>query len=501
MLIYFGGAEIGTHRTLLHELGADAVSLSYMGLRRRVKFVRPWKIAEKFAPEVSVFLDSGAYTVNTDSEMTEDEIEEIYEHYKQFVLDNIDAVDMVSEFDAMVMGQEWIERERAQFWDSLPREKVMVIWHPAWGTGKLLEMAEDYEIIGIPAVSLEGRNLTPVLNALAAKGTRLHGVAMTKIDAMQTIRWASVASTSWVSPQRFGDTIVWTGKELKRYPKKMKDQARRQHRMLFERNGFDPNKIANDEGNEVLRLSVWSWKKFEEYVNKHHKPDNVVTNLFSDGPPPLAQTEEEGVDTPAPEASKEVSTPDRKGVVTTTRDTKSLPIMGLVSSRPDEDDDEDSDAVPLVNIRSESARVCDTCYLANNCPAYDPGSNCAYNIPITVATREQRAALQYGLLTMQAQRVMFMKFAEDREGGYADPNLSKEMNLLNKMMAATAEMEREGFSLSVNVQGQGQAAEGGMFSRIFGRDVGQQVQQIEPQRADDIIEATILSDDVEQEPR
>jgi hypothetical protein len=209
--LYFGGGEIGSHRTLLAEQDVRHISMSYMGLRRRVKFHRPWLVKDKFEPQVSVFLDSGTYTINGENELPESEIEEIWDHYQDFVNANLDRIDLVSEFDAMTMGREWIEEQRDSFWKTVPREKFMAIWHPVWGLPYLHEMASEYEIIGIPATSLEGRDLRPVLNALAAKGTRLHGVAMTKPDEIHDIRWDSVASTSWISPQRFGDTIVWAG--------------------------------------------------------------------------------------------------------------------------------------------------------------------------------------------------------------------------------------------------------------------------------------------------
>jgi hypothetical protein len=95
------------------------------------------------------------------------------------------------------------------------------------------------------------------------------------------------------------------------------------------------------------------------------------------------------------------------------------------------------------------------------------------------------------MLEMQTQRVMFMRFAEEAEGGYADPNLTKEVNLLTKMITEYEEAEREGFSMSVNIRGSGQAAEGGMMSRIFGDKVGQQVQEIEggPVPVESIVDA------------
>lgn len=492
MRLYFGGAEIGSHRALLEEAGVQHVAMSYMGLRRRVKFARPWLIKDKFPAYMSVFLDSGAYTLNaTEEEIATAEIEEINEHYQDFVNANLDRVEMVSEFDALAMGLDWIEEQRETFWHTVPREKFMAIWHPVWGIPYLHEMASRYEIIGIPATSLEGRNLRPVLNALAVKGTRIHGVAMTKIEEMQTIRWDSVASTSWISPQRFGDTIVWTGKELKRYPKKYKETARKRHRTLFQQMGLDAEAIANDDPTEVLRLSVKSWQKFEEYVNKHQG----VTPLFSHDTRPKVETEEEVVGDQPEEPDNSPPTPSTSKAVAKVREqTEMLPVMGLGKAREDEED-----SATVLNIRSESARVCNNCFLAEKCPGYEPDSNCLYNIPVQIRNRDQVKALRQGMIEMQTQRVLFMRMAEEIEGGYADPNLTKEINVLDKMIGAYEEAEREGFSITVNARGSGPANDGqsGMLSRLFGREAGERAKEIEggPVNADDFIDVEVLPND------
>jgi hypothetical protein len=494
--LYFGGAEIGSHRNLLDEAGVQHVAMSYMGLRRRVKFSRPWMIKDKFPSYMSVFLDSGAYTVNADDSIESAEIEEINEHYVDFVNANLDRVDLVSEFDAMTMGLEWIEEQRDIFWSKIPPEKFMAIWHPVWGIPYLHEMASRYEVIGIPNTSLEGRNLRPVLNALASKGTRIHGVAMTKIEEMQSIRWSSVASTSWISPQRYGDTIVWTGNQLKRYPMKYKAQARKQHRALFQKMGLNAEAIANDDPSEVLRLSILSWQKFEEYVNRKHRNDGVVTPLFSSRDEPEVETPETGVDTQPEDDGNLVATaePEEKGSKEVTRyrtPSAVLPVMGFGRADP-----EDEESPNVLNIRSESARVCNTCFLAEKCPGYEPDSNCLYNIPIQIRTREQLKALRQGMIEMQAQRVMFMRMAEEVEGGYADPNLTKEIKVLDGMIAQYEESEREGFSISINARGNGEQASSGMISRLFGNDAGQRVQELEggPVNADSYIEAEVISD-------
>jgi len=98
------------------------------------------------------------------------------------------------------------------------------------------------------------------------------------------------------------------------------------------------------------------------------------------------------------------------------------------------------------------------------------GSNCAYNIPVTIRTKDQMQALQNSLIDMQTQRVMFMKMAEDLEGGYADPNLSSELDRLQKMIKIKTELESDSFS--VKFEAKGTTGQAGIMSRLFGREAG-----------------------------
>jgi hypothetical protein len=170
-----------------------------------------------------------------------------------------------------------------------------------------------------------------------------------------------------------------------------------------------------------------------------------------------------------------------------------LPVIGLVQEKEVFTDPEDGinkeRDIPLVAVRSQSMRVCSSCFLAQKCPAFDKEANCAYDIPVQVKSKQQMAALQNSLIEMQAQRVLFMKMAEDMTGGYADPNLSGEIDRLQKLVKVKTELEQDSFSVKLEAKGNGGGA--GMISRIFGRDAGEQMTALErPIPADRMIESS-----------
>jgi hypothetical protein len=121
--------------------------------------------------------------------------------------------------------------------------------------------------------------------------------------------------------------------------------------------------------------------------------------------------------------------------------------------------------VPIVQTNSTSLRQCDTCFVAANCPAFKPQNTCAFNLPIEVKTPEQLKALNTALLEMQAQRVMFMRFAEELNGGYADPNVSQEIDRYQKMLKNIKELDEQKEFIQITGS---RSSSGGVLSAIFG---------------------------------
>lgn len=473
MRLYFGGSEIPAWRKILSAEGVTDVSLSFYGMKRRVINLDDWLLADKYPDSQNIFLDSGAFSVNKpDSGVTQEMTRELSDIYQRYVSLNYGRAEMISEFDALNLGHDFILAQREAFYDELG-DKFIPVWHPEHGGLRELErLCSAYAHVLITEHGVNSLDSVSSLNNLSGRyGTKLHG-ALTRIELMKTVRWESVGSTSWMSPKHYKDTTVWTGTELKRYPLKYKDQARRRHRSWFEQNGFDAQKIANDDDNEVLRLSIWSWNKFVEDINNRgvtHQPETVKTGNSEMNP---LTVDNQGA-------------PPGNAIVLHRRETKRIPIMGT---------QENADGDREFRSRSDSMRMCNTCSLRNNCPGFQEDANCLYDIPIVVRTPAQIRALYDGIIEMQSQRVMFMQMHEQLSGGYVDDNLSREIDRLQRLIKARHDFEREGFTLKVEASGNAQS---GMISRIFGPDAAQRLSQAEHPvafEADKIIEAEIISD-------
>lgn len=488
MKIFFQGSHLPTYRNLIKETGVGSSSLSYLGLRNRTNFNKPWLVTKYFPEGHSLFVDSGCQVLNNEKEprYTNEELREIAEHYYQWVEQNIDNIEIYSEFDAVQLGKPFIEIKRDSV-RGLMFDKFLPIWREEDGLNELYRLGEKFGRVGVSQTHLKGRDLIPTLNRMADAGVELHGLAMTKQDIMRSVKWTSVSSTSWVSPQKYGATFVWSHNQLKSYSKEQKEQARRKERFVIEAAGFDVEKILNEDPKELLRLSLWSWSQFVDSINAK-KGTGVTTSMISYDDD-FTENSDDGVGSVIEPIRNRVSTavprnPDQKQVI---------PLIGFDFNKekkrnPETGQMEDID-VPTVKSRSDSLRICDTCFLAAKCPMFEENSTCAYDIPITIRTKDQAQALMDTLVEIQAQRVLFMKMAEDAEGGHADPILSGEMDRLMKMMKSKHEMEQEGFSLTISAKQNGQT---GIADRIFGQlgDTSKLRELPAAQRADDVIEST-----------
>jgi hypothetical protein len=253
-----------------------------------------------------------------------------------------------------------------------------------------------------------------------------------------------------------GETIVWDGMQIKRYPKRMKDQARSRYRNVYLKAGLDVDKILEDDPKEVCRLAVWSYIQFERKVNGMNDEGFLYDNSGEMEVVSNAETTPSDIDNKGSQV--------RKLMPRDPAEIGNLPVFGYEINTVVEEDGTIKD-VQTVQSQASSLRACDTCFVASNCPAFKPQSVCAFKLPIEVKTKDQLKSLINAIIEMQGQRVAFMRFAEEMSGGYADPNVSQEIDRLFKLIKTTKELDDSREFIRMTVERQGSA---GVLSSIFG---------------------------------
>lgn len=134
-------------------------------------------------------------------------------------------------------------------------------------------------------------------------------------------------------------------------------------------------------------------------------------------------------------------------------------------------------------------RRCDSCALAGMCPAFKPGNDCAYAIPVEIRSKDQLLGVMRSILEMQTQRVMFLRFAEELEGGHSK-ELSTEMDRLLSLTEKVKTVQDDSAYLKMTVETRSGA---GVLSRLFGSTAGELANPVDPDRAEDVI-AEVLED-------
>jgi hypothetical protein len=449
MKIIFLGAEVPSNRTLLETTGAKNVGFSFYRLLRRGLPKKGYLLENHFDEHFQIHVHPGLPDIH---DLQLDEFSELYE---TFVADNMTRLASFSEID--VDDQEYVENQRKTCWAEVPPGKFLPIWNPKTGFKGLNELAERYLDIGLPGESLEeATQLAAVARTLARSGTRFHILGSARPDNLRSVPAESTTTMSWLSPMMNGETIVWDGTKLVRYPKRMKDQARARYRNVYQTAGVDVDLILEDDPKEVCRLAVWSYQQYEARLNGVNDDFLYINN---DG----MEVEQSGEETPSDIDKRphqvrklEARNPEEMG---------NLPVFGYDMDTVVEDDGTIKD-VTVVQSQSTSLRVCDTCYVAANCPAFKPASTCAFKLPIEIKTKDQLKGLINAVIEMQGQRVAFMRFAEEMQGGgYSDPNLSQEIDRLFKLIKTTKELDDSREFIRMTVERQGSA---GVLSSIFG---------------------------------
>lgn len=491
-MIIFGGVEIPSNRTLLERSGVQNVMLNYWGLRKRgLPKTKAYLIGEHFLSDMKVWVDSGS-TQADKATLSQRELEEYAADYEEFIALNYDRIEGFTEFDSDKLGMPAVIQNRAVYEND---PKLWVVWKESYGQPVLRKWASEYQNIAIPYDTIESvTNLSGMTRGLRqATGVNFHALATAKPDNLRQIPFSTTSTLSWLSPMRRGETIIWDGVKIVRYPKKMKDQARKRYKHIVEQAGLDYDLFVSDDTLEATKVAVWSYKQLEKTMADDkdniisfpkeklvdNNDDTLYTGLMEMG---WGASDNKGVEVRKNERA-EVVQRDPQEVV-------AMPVVGYQMKTVVEDDTLKD--VAVVQSTPTTLRQCNTCFVASNCPAFKPDNTCAFSLPIEVKTREQLQALNTALLEMQAQRVMFMRFAEELNGGYADPNVSQEIDRYQKMLKNMKELDESKEFIQITAQRQ---AAGGVLSAIFG-DRAQVLKEME-QPLNEIQTTEIIRDALE----
>lgn len=474
-LIYLG-AEVPSNRKLLLESGVRAVGFSYLRAKKRgFPKTKEFSFDDYFPTDCLVVVHPGI------TEAGDEELESLAADYQDFVVSHMDRIEGFVEFYVPQLGSRWRDQQRDFFTEAGP--KFWPVWDGDGTPSNLQQLASEFPEIAIPSATIESdHSLAATTRALTGVyQTTWHALAVSRPDNLRQIPFTTASTLSWASPMMRGETIVWDGTQLKRYQKKQKDQARPRYKaIIVEQAGLDYQAVLADDAKEVTRLAIWSYQQLENDMDRKRPSLRVVdeaSELVTVAPSneEIAERLLGGVDNSAPQVGK----PTRP--VPAPREASErlvLPVLGVTTKTTVEADEDGRPVIkeiPVVHSTGTSLRQCSTCFVAANCPAFKPESECAFHLPVEVKTKDQLIGLLQAVIEMQASRVAFARFSEEINGGYPDPNTSQEMDRLFKLVTQLKEMEDNKEFVRMTFERQGGA---GVLSAIFG-DRASQLRELE----------------------
>lgn len=383
-------------------------------------------------------------------------------------------------------------------------EKYVPLWNDEHDIERLAYLCQKYGRAAVSDRAINGKTLPRIKQLQQRWGAKLIAIS-SKIDVIESLDWETVIVSSWTSVVRYGETQVWDGHGLRRYPSQKKESARKRHRNDIVRLGVDYDAVMEDDVSAIAELSVKSWLAWQSHSLQpaYHPLEGGEMNAMDDD-----ENEQIAITPPiTPSSSFQVSSTHSIAIGAPEKRHESeqllLPVIGVETtvsrsmvSTADGDEflDSQGDEVPVIRASSSTIRSCNNCYLAPRCPAFKEHSECAYRIPVELRTKEQLRSALASILEMQTSRVLFARFAEELEGQGMDPMLSQEMERLFKLVKEFKDIEDTRDLVRFEMEARGSS---GVLSRIFGAKVTDKMQElsrpIEVQELDNLIfEANVL---------
>lgn len=464
MIIYLSGVEQPTNARLAQEGGARNVAISFSGLRPRLPKKKPWLISERIEAERVLVTGGGAAT----KKMSDEEFAGYVCDLSDFVQNNLDDITLFIEPDDERFPVE-VRRDLMVLGDRYAR-----VWREDMGPAEIDRMAEQYGVVAVKAETMRNSPaLLARLNPLKNRyGVRWHVLDGARTEELMTGRFDSAATVAWLSPMKYGETLVWDGVRMQRYPARMKDTSRPRHKNQFSQAGFNAERILEGDHEELTRFTVWSFQRLEDHVSKRKPPLDPPFSVIEGGlsTSPTSQSDEGPSELAVADADNSPAVV-RNGIRTPTVRSEgrtTLPVVGFTTKTEVELDADGNKIITERHLLKNSnvpLRQCDTCHVAATCPAFNPGAECAFELPVEIKTKDQLSAAMSAVLEMQAQRVAFMRFQEELNGGYSDPNVSQEMDRFFKMVESLKKVEDNREFIRFQVESRTQ---GGVLSALFG---------------------------------
>lgn len=276
LTIFFSGVEQETYLDILYNLGIRNFLMSYEYLKGK-----GLKQLKKY-PDIRLFIDSGAYTYQSDpkygeytSEQWEEQILEYLEWAKKYKNQIFAIADLDLQYLSNV-GYEKVYEWRKKYFEPFMLETgvpVCFIWHED-GLDVWEYMCKRYPYVGlslaIDTIDSGCYILRDMFRIAEKYNTLCQGMASTNTKLLVQYPFYTVDSTTWLAGLKYGEISVWTGTKMTRVKKQ--DFETKAFPLISNYDiKFDFDLIRQEDTTEMIRVNAYAFVQAEKYVRDRLK--------------------------------------------------------------------------------------------------------------------------------------------------------------------------------------------------------------------------------------
>lgn len=276
--IHLAGAE--AELSSLLRSGTDAVLVSYYYVRRHKQEVLMALADRKQDIRVgnlTVILDSGAFSYFKRSDVTLEEIEEYLHEYVGFIRQHHEYFTACVELDVGTLDVVGFERQlewRRTIFEKLTQDipdlYVIYVWHSGEGLKLWEEMCRKYPYVGIGSDANNSMDFySRMVNIAKRYKAKVHGFAITSKEPCKKIMFFSVDSTTHIMGGKFGATFFFTGQDLVRIDGDKTIRNRWKNKYI--KKGFNWDKIEMDVRSEINAVNAYAWVEYSTWLEKKRR--------------------------------------------------------------------------------------------------------------------------------------------------------------------------------------------------------------------------------------
>lgn len=272
--IFYSGVEYESYLDILYDLGIRNFLMSY-------EYLKGKGISQlKKYPDISLFIDSGAYTYMHNPEYdnyTIEQWEDQIHKYLNWAEKHKSQIFAICDLDLQyIVGNEQVYEWRKKYFEPFMLRTgipVCFMYHDE-GMQQWEYMCKRYPYVGLSLAIDNKENgyeeLKDMFRIAEKHNALCQGMASTKTSLLTEFPFYTVDSTTWNVGLKYGEISVWNKTKMSRV-KKVDFQSKAFPVISQYDRSFDFDKILEEDKTEMIRVNAYAFVMAEKFINERLK--------------------------------------------------------------------------------------------------------------------------------------------------------------------------------------------------------------------------------------